>query len=75
MIVDIFVIPRFMLGIFTTKATLPERFFRREFGAQGREFGAQGREFGAQGREFGAQGREFEAINSIPAQFWKIPKK
>ena len=68
MIVDIFVIPRFMLGIFTTKATLPERFFRREFGAQGREFGAQG-------REFGAQGREFEAINSIPAQFWKIPKK
>ena len=57
-----------MLGIFTTKATLPERFVRREFGAQGREFGAQG-------REFGAQGREFEAINSIPAQFWKIPKK
>ena len=25
----------------------------------------------SQGREF----REFEAINSIPAQFWKIPKK
>ena len=57
-----------------------------EFDAQGREFQMQipypykscnqdkQRIFGendSQGREF----REFEAINSIPAQFWKIPKK